>query len=60
DQAGLKGAKVGGAAVSRKHANYIVAGKGATAKDVRELIEMIRTRVHERSETFLELELEVW
>ena len=60
DQAGLKGAKVGGASVSRKHANYIVAGKEATAKDVSDLIETIRTKVQERSETFLELELEIW
>ncbi|NIA22463.1 MAG: UDP-N-acetylmuramate dehydrogenase [Anaerolineaceae bacterium] len=42
DQAGLKGARVGGASVSRKHANYIVANKEATAKDVRDLIELVR------------------
>ncbi|MBN2584739.1 MAG: UDP-N-acetylmuramate dehydrogenase [Planctomycetes bacterium] len=60
DQVGMKGAKVGGASVSRKHANYIVAGKDCTAADVRELIELIRKKVHERTETFLELELETW
>ncbi len=60
DQTGLKGTRVGGAAVSRKHANYIVAGPEATSKDVRDLIDLIRTRVHERTETYLELELEIW
>jgi UDP-N-acetylmuramate dehydrogenase len=60
DQAGLKGAKVGGASVSRKHANYIVAAKDCTAKDVRDLIDLVRRTVHERTETYLELELEVW
>jgi len=60
DQAGLKGTRVGGAVVSRKHANYIVAGDDATARDVRDLIDQIRTKVHERNEIFLELELEVW
>ncbi|HOI54029.1 MAG TPA: UDP-N-acetylmuramate dehydrogenase [Phycisphaerae bacterium] len=60
DQVGLKGTRVGGASVSRKHANYIVAGKECTAKDVRDLIELVRKKVHERTETFLELELEVW
>jgi UDP-N-acetylmuramate dehydrogenase len=60
DQAGLKGEKIGGAVVSRKHANYIVAGDDASAADVRKLIDLIRSRVHERTEIYLELELEVW
>jgi UDP-N-acetylmuramate dehydrogenase len=45
DACGLKGLRVGGASVSTKHANFIVAGPGATARDVRELIEAIRARV---------------
>jgi UDP-N-acetylmuramate dehydrogenase len=60
DQAGLKGTKIGGAVVSRKHANYIIATGDATAKDVRDLIDLIRAKVHERTETYLELELEIW
>lgn len=60
DQSGLKGTKVGGATVSRKHANYIVVGSDATSKDVQELIDVIRKRVYERTETYLELELEIW
>ena len=60
DQAGLKGAKVGGAFVSRKHANYVLAGDGATASDVRKLIDLIRKTVHERNDIYLELEIEIW
>ena len=47
--AGLKGATVGGAEVSRKHANFIVAHPGATAADVSALIDRIRARVADRS-----------
>jgi UDP-N-acetylmuramate dehydrogenase len=49
DAAGLKGLQVGGARVSEKHANFIVAGPGATARDVVELIEQIRARVLDAS-----------
>lgn len=62
DQAGLKGTAVGGAVVSRKHANYIVIrDKAATkAADVLALIEQIRAAVKERFDVYLELEIEVW
>jgi UDP-N-acetylmuramate dehydrogenase len=45
DAAGLKGARVGGASVSRKHANFIVAEPGATAADVDALIRVVQERV---------------
>jgi ABC-type transport system substrate-binding protein len=39
DEAGLKGRRVGGAVVSKKHANYIVATEpGTTAQDVKQLM----------------------
>jgi len=57
DQAGLKGARVGGAVVSGVHANFIINDGGATARDVLDLIEMIRSRV--RAERGLELHTEV-
>jgi UDP-N-acetylmuramate dehydrogenase len=34
DRAGLKGLQIGGAAVSEKHANFIVAGKGCRSRDI--------------------------
>lgn len=45
EQAGLKGATVGGAQVSEVHGNFIVNKGGATAKDVCALMDLIRTRV---------------
>jgi UDP-N-acetylmuramate dehydrogenase len=60
DQAGLKGKRVGGAYVSEKHANFILADAGARAFDVLKLIDVIRETVYRKFEIYLELELEVW
>ncbi|HUU92249.1 MAG TPA: UDP-N-acetylmuramate dehydrogenase [Phycisphaerae bacterium] len=62
DQAGLKGTAVGGAAVSHKHANYIVVKdrKKTKAADVLDLIELVRKAVKDRFDVYLELEIEVW
>jgi UDP-N-acetylmuramate dehydrogenase len=60
DQAGLKGAEVGGAVVSEKHANFILSRPGCKSADLLKLIEIVRKRVHERFDVQLELELEVW
>lgn len=45
EEAGLKGAEVGGARVSDVHGNFIVNRGGATAADVRALMELVRGRV---------------
>jgi UDP-N-acetylmuramate dehydrogenase len=47
DRIGLRGHRIGGAYVSDKHANFIQAGPGATAADVRGLIDHVRRRVAE-------------
>jgi len=60
DRAGLKGLQVGGATVSEKHANFIIAGKGCTSRDVTRLIDTIRERVRQQFDVELELEIEVW
>ncbi|MGH7138514.1 MAG: UDP-N-acetylmuramate dehydrogenase, partial [Pirellulales bacterium] len=60
DQAGLKGARIGGAEVSDRHANFIVAEPGASTQDVLRLIELVRSRVADRVGVDLELEIEVW
>lgn len=60
EQAGLKGTRVGGAEISDRHANFIVAHPGATSQDVLRLIDLARSRVAERFGTELELEIEVW
>lgn len=60
DRAGLKGTQIGGAVVSEKHANFITTEKGCTSKDVRQLIELIRTKVKEMFDVKLEAEIEIW
>jgi UDP-N-acetylmuramate dehydrogenase len=60
DQAGLIGTRIGGAQVSERHASYIIADPGTTAKEVLRLIELIRSRVLERFHIELELEISVW
>ena len=57
DGAGLKGFRIGGAQVSPIHANYIVNTGGATADDVRAVIDHVRERV--TSVFGVELKLEV-
>lgn len=60
DQAGCKGLRLGGACVSTVHANFIVAETGCTSAEVRQLIEVIRQRVFEKSGIWLETEIEIW
>ena len=57
--AGLKGTRVGGAAFSEQHANFIVNLGGARAEEVRMLIEMARNRVKEQSGVWLEPEVKL-
>ncbi len=60
DRAGLKGRQIGGAVVSEKHANFIIAEKGCTSSDVMKLVEIIRQTVKEQFDVDLELEIEIW
>lgn len=57
DEAGLKGFSVGGAQVSEKHAGFIVNTGSATAKDIYELMDIVRHKVYEKSGVTLEPEL---
>jgi UDP-N-acetylmuramate dehydrogenase len=57
DQCGLKGHRVGGAAISHLHANIIVNLGGATAADVRALIAHAQAAVRERFGHELEPEI---
>ena len=60
DQAGLKGMRVGGAEVSEKHANFVIAHSGATADDVLKLVNIIREKVFEKEGIRLESEVQIW
>lgn len=57
EAAGLKGAREGGAEISRLHANFIVNTGGAAARDVLRLIERAREAV--RAQFGIALETEV-
>lgn len=59
EDAGLKGKKIGGAKVSVKHSGFVVNTGNATAKDVLELIEYIRTEVKRKFNKEIELEIKV-
>ncbi len=56
DQAGLKGAKVGGAMISLEHGNFVVNQGNASAKDVLELLSNIERQLG----IDLEREVEIW
>ncbi|MCU0783104.1 MAG: UDP-N-acetylmuramate dehydrogenase [Verrucomicrobia bacterium] len=57
DELGLKGTHVGGAMVSVEHGNYIVNDGTATARDVLELIELVKRCA--KAERGIELQTEV-
>ena len=57
EAAGLKGFRIGGAAVSEKHAGFVVNLGGATAADVRALLAAVQQRVFEQSGVMLEPEI---
>jgi UDP-N-acetylmuramate dehydrogenase len=59
EAAGLKGFRVGAAEVSPMHANYFVNTGGATAADVRGLIEQVQRKVESQFGTLLEPEVKL-
>jgi UDP-N-acetylmuramate dehydrogenase len=60
DQTGLKGMRVGGAEVSTKHANFIIANDPCTAADVMNLMKLVRESVFDRHGVLLEPEVQIW
>ena len=60
DGAGLKGFRIGGAAVSEKHAGFVVNLGGATAADVRALLTAVADKVEEINGIRLEPEVRIW
>jgi UDP-N-acetylmuramate dehydrogenase len=59
EAAGLKGRRIGGAAFSERHANFIVNLGGARAEDVQALIELARAKVNDQSGILLESEVKL-
>ena len=60
DEAGLKGYRVGGAAISTKHAGFAVNLGDATAEDVKTLLGNVSDMVFEKSGIRLEPEVRIW
>ena len=59
EDAGLKGASVGGAQVSEKHAGFLINRGGATCDDMLRLIELVQQRVKEKFGVQLECEVRI-
>ena len=57
EDCGLKGMSVGGAAVSEKHAGFIINKGGATSDDIKKLIDIIKNTVYCRTGIMLECEI---
>lgn len=57
--AGLKGYKLGGAQISEMHGNFIINTGNATAKDVMNLIQLIKDTIYEKYGVKLETEVEI-
>ncbi|MGL4310557.1 MAG: UDP-N-acetylmuramate dehydrogenase [Paracoccaceae bacterium] len=57
DQAGMRGARHGGAQMSEMHSNFLINAGGATAADLEELGEEVRKRVFQSSGLTLEWEI---
>ena len=60
DQAGLKGYRIGDAAVSEKHAGFVINLAAATAADVRQLLKNVEEIVYEKSGIRLTPEIRIW
>lgn len=55
--AGLRGYRIGGAQVSEKHCGFVINAGGATAADIKEVIEEVQERVKDRFHVRLEPEV---
>lgn len=58
--AGLRGARVGGAQVSEKHTGFVINTGGATAQDVQDLIAHIQSSVYEQFGVEMHPEVKLW
>ena len=60
DEADLKGFRIGDAAVSEKHAGFVVNLGSATAADVKAVLSSVSERVFDRNGIRLEPEVRIW
>lgn len=60
DECGLKGKRIGGAVISRKHANFILNTGNAKARDVLRLMALAKRAVKKKFDITLEPEIKIW
>lgn len=60
EEAGLKGFRLGNAGISGKHAGFAVNLGGATAEEMKQLLQTVSDRVYETSGIRLEPEIRIW
>lgn len=60
EKAGLRDTKVGGAALFERDPSFIVVAEGGTSRDVSRLIDLVRSKVEQRTGVVLELQLDLW
>ena len=60
DQAGLRGFRIGDAAVSQKHAGFVVNLGNATADDVQRLLKQVSDKVYSDTGIRLKPEVRIW
>jgi UDP-N-acetylmuramate dehydrogenase len=60
EQAGLARQRVGAAELSERNANYVVAHPGTMARDVLRLVDLVRSKVREKTGVELRQELVLW
>ena len=59
DDAGLKGKTVGGAQISLDHAGFVVNTGNATAKDILDLVDLVKKEIKEKFDKDIELEVRI-
>ncbi|MEK7644508.1 MAG: UDP-N-acetylenolpyruvoylglucosamine reductase, partial [Patescibacteria group bacterium] len=59
ERAGMKGTKIGNAQVSDKHGNFIVNLGGATAREVLDLIAVVKEKVYNKFGIELKEEIQI-
>jgi UDP-N-acetylmuramate dehydrogenase len=59
DELGLKGTRIGGACISDKHAGFIVNTGNATCDDVLRLIKLVRKKIKQKHNIYLQTELQI-
>ena len=60
ESAGLRGTRVGQAALSDRDANFVIVSEDATVDDVLRLFDLVKSKVADFHEIELDLAIDVW